>query len=248
MEQWKLVKEQDSKLGNIKKFGAVGCSHTSRDYGEPWPVHLSRLINAEPIIASSNGAGNYMMIDKVRSLCEQDADMMIVQLTQPTRITLGMSSYDQGGPHTDHNDKLCDGHYHNGVGYYTWGLQNEKYFKQLDYNLKIDKFWVNEVMSSNWLNLNNCHNILTSKYICDHYNIPIIFFSWFEDFHKLMPSRYDELIKTVSLIPGCVMDYVKTAQIQSLPDGHYGTESQKKIVEDWLFGRLQPMFEGFSDA
>lgn len=235
-------------MGHLKKFGAVGCSHTSRGYGEPWPIHLSRLINAEPIIASSSGAGNYMMIDKVKSLCNQDIDIIIVQLTQPTRVTLGMSSYDQGGPHTDHNDELCDGHYHNGVGYYTWGLQNEKYFRQLDYNLKIDKFWVNEIMTSNWMRLHVGHNILTVKHICEYYNIPVVFFSWFEDFYNVIPSHYHELITTANLIPGCVMDHVKSEQIPSLPDGHYGTDAQKRIVEDWLFERLQPMFERFTNA
>jgi len=222
-----------------KILGAVGCSHTSTDYGNSWPIYLGKQIGYSPIIASSNGAGNGMFIDKVKSLCEKSCDLIIVQLTEPTRISLGMKSYDQGSPHSKYNAEMCDGQYHNGTGYYTWSTRNDEYFKKnLSYNTQVDQIWVNEVMDSAWIRLYTAQNIVAMTSICNWHSIPVIFFSWFVDVKTLIPKEYYQMIKSL-VIPGCAMDVIKSNAVPALPDNHYGSDGHKTIVDQWLSRQIQ---------
>ena len=222
------------------RFGAVGCSHTSRGYGEPWPVHLGKEIGATPIIASSNGAGNSMFIEKVRKMSTDDIDLMIVQITEPTRITTGLAQFQDQSHTSRFNDEYNDGGKFEGIGYYTWNsFSNDPLFKDLGYDTKIDKFWQREIMTSRWCYVNTVHSMLAMQYICESKSIPIIFFSWFLPFEQIIPKQYEWLYSKMNLISDCAETFMRKNQIKSLPDNHYGSEAHYTLVTKWLCRQIK---------
>jgi hypothetical protein len=77
-------------MGKIKKLATIGCSHSSYFAGQPWPVFLKEELECELIIANSPGAGNEMNLEKVKFLVDQNPDLLIIQLTDPIRFTVGL--------------------------------------------------------------------------------------------------------------------------------------------------------------
>ena len=222
------------------KFGAVGCSHTSVAYGDSWPIHLAKEIDATPLIASSSGAGNSMFIEKVRKLSEQELKLIVVQVTEPTRITTGLAHYEDGSHTSKFNDEYNDGGKFENIGYYTWNsFSNDPLFKDLGYDTKIDKFWQREVINSNWCYINTVHSILCMKYICESKNIPVIFFSWFMPFEEIIPEQYKWMYQKINLIPGCAENFLVMNKIKSLPDNHYGTDAHQTLVTEWLSRQIK---------
>jgi len=222
------------------KFGAVGCSHTSKGYGDSWPIHLGNMMNGQPLIASSSGAGNSMFIEKVRKLCDHDISLMVVQITEPTRVTTGMAQFEKKSHTSDYNDEFNDGGHFDGVGYYTWNsFANEPLFARLGYTTKIDEFWRKEVMTSDWCYYNTVHAMLAIESICQKKGVPVIFFSWFLPFDEIIPKQYDWINKQFNLVKDCALNFLKLHDIKSLPDNHYGSEAHSFLVKQWLYRQIQ---------
>lgn len=217
------------------KFGAIGCSHTSQGYGEPWPIHLGKTLEMEPIIASSSGAGNSMFIEKCRRIADTKPDLIVVQITEPTRITTGLASFDLSSHTSDYNNELNDGGHFENTGYYTWNtFSNDPLFSKLGHKTKIDDFWRKEVSTSNWCYLNTVHSMLAMQYVCDNKKIPVIFFSWFLPFENFIPTKYNWLNDSMNLVKGCANQFFKDNKIKSLPDNHYGSDAHRQLVDGWL--------------
>ena len=222
------------------RFGAVGCSHTSLSYGDSWPIHLGKEIKATPSIASSSGAGNSMFIEKVRNLSDQDVQLMVVQVTEPTRITTGLTHFEDQSQTSEFNDEYNDGGKFEDIGYYTWNsFSNDPLFKDLGYDTKIDKFWQREIITSKWCYVNTVHSMLAMQYICESKKIPIIFFSWFLPFDQIIPEQYNWMYTKMKLIPGCAETFMTMNNIRPLPDNHYGSIAHQKFTTEWLSRQIK---------
>lgn len=223
----------------MKKFGAIGCSHTSINWGDSWPIHLGRKIDHKPVFAYSQGAGNSMFVEKTRKLLETNIKFLVIQLTEPSRITTGFRQWDKGSENYDINDPMNDGCYFENLGYYTWNnFNNEQLFKKLGYDTRIDKLWQKEISSSDWCYLNTVHSILSIQYLCESKNIPVIFYSWFLPFDKIIPHQYNWLYEKANLLPNFAKNYLDQQKITPLSDGHYGSEAHKSLVDGWLYRHI----------
>ena len=127
---------------NIATFG---CSNSSTLLGESWPDFVSKKYNSNLIRAASCGAGNSFFIEKLHHVLKnQTPDYVVIQLTESSRIVLGMASKE---PSIVTNE-LCDSHIFKDIACYTWNcINNETNFKkELGLTVNIDKLWCTEVV------------------------------------------------------------------------------------------------------
>jgi hypothetical protein len=84
--------------------------------------------------------------------------------------------------------------------------------------------------------------MMSMKYLCDFYNVKLIFFSWFIDLVKLSKEiGIDKIIGDMNLIPGCVTDYVSENGILPIPgDSHFDSDSHEKIFRGYLHPHIFP--------
>lgn len=225
----------------MKNLLTLGCSHSSINWGKSWPDYISANMNMNLIRASSCGAGNGFFIEKLNLIIQtHDIDLVIVQLTEPTRVVLGFSSFEN--LHTD-----SDGYNHpntlHDLGCYTWNSHDNETNLEKLHNSKciIDDLWFKEISISNWINYKVCEDICTMKFICDSHNIPVIFWSWFVPFENLFVKNYNWLKCKINWIPNCAQNFLKTNDIDSDPNlgGHYGEQVHSFLVKEWLLNKIK---------
>ena len=226
------------------KIGVTGCSHSSLNYGgQPWWYHMGETLNSEIINSSSRGGSNEINIEKVKSILDNnpDLDLFVVQLTHPARITIGASMIksDERGLHSPTDI--------NGVKYFTFTtVRNNKSFegefsKWYDTEKVLDFIYQQPLISRYNLEFKILHTILLIHHICESYGKKVIFFSWYEDIHKLAEkSGYLELIKKIRILYGTVTDFINENNVPPIPgDSHFGNESQKIIFDDFIYPQLK---------
>ena len=226
------------------KIGVTGCSHSSKNYGEqPWWFHMGEKYGAEIISSSSRGGSNEFNIEKVKHILDThpDLDFFVIQLTHPARTVVGatmIKSFERG-LHSPTNV--------NGYDYFNFTTMKNKpafeseFGKRYDADKVLDFVYEQSITSRYNLELKIFHTILTINTICEGYGKKAIFFSWFEDIHKLSEkSGYLELIKKIRILYGTVDEFVRENNIPSLPkDSHFGNESQKIIFEEFIYPQLK---------
>ena len=74
------------------KIGFAGCSHSTITYGLPWSTHMKNDLLCETVDVSTSGASNEMFIEKVKKILEieNNIDFFIIQLTDPSRMMMGL--------------------------------------------------------------------------------------------------------------------------------------------------------------
>ena len=156
----------------------VGCSHSHTGWGKSWPDFLSTSLNKNLIRASSPGAGNSFFIEKINhAIQHNDIDLVVVQLTEPSRVVTGFSFYEN----KNYPDFYNDPNKINDLACYTWNVcDNEKNFRSmLNKNTSIDHIWISNVSLSKWTAYKVMQDIALIQYICFKFNIPVVFWSWF---------------------------------------------------------------------
>jgi hypothetical protein len=225
----------------MKTLLALGCSNTSDSWGKSWPDLLSEKLNYNLIRASSNGAGSSFFIEKLNFILQNDqVDYVVVQLSEPSRIVLGMKSFE------NNNKSYTDGCSFNGIGCYTWNAweNDNNILKITKEKHQLDKFWLREVSISKWVNYKICQDICVMQYICDSFNKPVVFFSWFVNFDKLFVPEYMWLKTKINYISGHAVNFFETNNISPDPkrDYHYNSEANKLMVEDWILPNIKGYF------
>ena len=226
------------------KIGVTGCSHSSKNYGgQPWWFHMGEKYDAEIVSSSSRGGSNEFNIEKVKHILDthSDLDFFVVQLTHPARTMVGatmIKSFERGL----HSPTNINGHdYFNFTTMRNKPAFESEFGDRYDADKILDFIYEQSVISTYNLELKIFHTILTINTICEGYGKKAIFFSWYEDIHKLAEkSGYLELVKKICILYGTVDEFVKENNIPSLPkDSHFGNESQKIIFEEFIYPQLK---------
>lgn len=245
-------------MSKIKKLATIGCSHSSYFAGKPWPVFLKEELQCELVIANSAGGGNEMNLEKVKFLVDQNPDLLVIQLTDPARFTLGLYhqkdlrsgnvSFVTPEQLTDPN-YLVGSHHYNGQLYYTFNTQaNDDNLRRLTGNddIAVDHFIINQVILSNYnLYYKVLHTMSAMAFIAEKKNVPVVFFSWSVDIHKIIKDNgYSDTFKDLKIIPGYIEEFVASRNLKPVPfgmpgDGHHGPENQKIICNDYVLPYLK---------
>jgi hypothetical protein len=226
-------------------IGTAGCSNSSYGWGNPWHFYMGKEYNCNIVSSSSSGAGNEMNFEKIRYILENNRlDLFVCQLTEPIRIVIGIEEGRIVNPDLI-SDNLHSNHCFQKKYYYTINAhRNNGNLKRLfnkDYD--IDRFIIDNSITSDYnTKIKIFHTMMSMKYLCDFYNVKLIFFSWFIDLVKLSKEiGFDKIISGMNLIPGCVTDYVSENGIPSIPgDSHFDSESHEKIFKGYLNPYILP--------
>lgn len=241
----------------MKKIATCGCSHSSDFAGTSWPIFLQEKLGCELLLSHSVGAGNEMNLEKVKYIVDQAPDLLIVQLTDPNRYTLALAHQ------VDLKTSLCDKiseanstdptyligtHHYNGQLYYTFNTSaNDNNLRVLtgDKNITVDHFFMRQVIVSNH---NLCkkvlHTMATMAFIAEKKKVPLVFFSWSVDIHKIIKDAgYSEIFRDMNIIPGFIEQFVFEHNLKPIPVGmpgvgHHGSENQKLICDNYIFPYL----------
>lgn len=232
------------------KIATFGCSHTSYMAGTPWPIPLAESIGCELIESYSPGSGNEINIAKVNQVLDEcNPNLLIVQLTDPNRLTLGLdyaSAHDKVRFVT--KPKYIGDNHVEDVIYYTFNhtnnidnLQNllgEKFHKD------IDKLIINHIITSEH-NLYHkvVHTMLAMENIARSYNTPIVFFSWSVDMHDIIKKNgYSKATKNLNIIPDYIESFVSRRKLKPVSEGfalgHHGSENHKIIANEYVLPYL----------
>ena len=221
----------------MKKLFTLGDSHSSTIWGESWPDHLSKSLGYELYRSSSPGAGNSYYIEKLNyGLKEFQPDLVVVQLTEPSRIVLGMrgktNTEDYNNP-TEFKDLKC----------YTWNASdNQTNIKNLTgHQVNIDRFWSEYVSTSKWVDYKVCQDILTLSSLCKEHNTKVIFWSWYIPMRSIFLPSYKWLEEKVQWIDGCgsnIMNQYNQPRY-SETDYHYGSVAHQVLTEKWLYPNIK---------
>lgn len=234
----------------MKKFkiATIGCSHSSYFAGIPWPIPLAEKLGGEVKMAYSAGAGNEMNIQKLNHLLnENKLDLVIVQLTDPYRLVLGI---DYKSFNADlYYDDLTGTHNIKDVTYYTFNhtknVDNlEKHLKKSFHN-DVDNLIINHIITSEY-NLYHkvVHTICAMESLARVYNTPIVFFSWCVDMEKLFNENgYSKVLENFNIIPSYVEEFAANNGLRRTPPGHpggghYATEEQVRIANEYVLPYL----------
>lgn len=217
----------------------IGDSHASTIYGKTWPDFVSKELNLNLVRASSPGAGNSFYIEKLHYCIKNyDLDLIIVQLTEPSRIVLG---FDNISNEVYRPDFLNDGSVFNNLKCYTWnGYSNESNLKRLSKkNINIDDLWIEHISTSKWVDYKILQDIALMYFLCKNFNINLIFWSWFMDFEVLFSEEYKWLKNKINYIPGFGYQILEKGNQKPIPgDGHYTDEPHKFLTETWLLPEI----------
>lgn len=217
----------------------LGDSHSSTMCGNSWPDHLSKAWGMNLLRASSPGAGNSFYIEKLHYVLRNyNVDRVVIQLTEPTRIVTGFSEY-ESRPFT--SSVLEDCNKISDLGCYTWNLRdNETNIKNiLNKDTKIDNVWISQVGLSKWVDYKVMQDVMTMQYLCDSFNTPCIFWSWFVPMEQLFIQPYEWLANKITWIGGHGWQWLGENKINPTEDEHhFSSESHYRLVHEWLIPKI----------
>lgn len=230
------------------KIAYAGCSHSTNMYGKSWASHMINDINCDYEEITVSGGSNELLIEKIKVLLDKktDVDCYIVQLTEPSRLTLGLYGNDCEKEHKEkyqfeyNPESLSSERETNNISYYTIrvNMNDEEINKILEKNYKVLDFFKNHVLISDFnMKIKIFHTLLTLKSLFNFYNKKCLFFSWAVDIIELSKEiGYYDIIKTFDIIPGSIMDYSKANNLEKhLVDViHYSTEGHHIFYHEFL--------------
>jgi hypothetical protein len=99
-----------------------GCSHAGYSFTpNPWPVQMSKLLDAELILASSPGAGIDICVDKLAwILNNHKVDHVFFQAPSDLRMCIGVNSVLPSLQGVEGNVSENENHLHNGNQFYSF--------------------------------------------------------------------------------------------------------------------------------
>jgi hypothetical protein len=239
-------------MNTYKKIACVGDSYSSTTWGLSWPDLIASKLNCDFIRASSSGAGNAAYVEKCHDIVKDpDVDLVIVQLTDPARVVLGVKKWEinpiynchrQAPPPTDYYDP-SHSHCYKDIGTYTMNIHNNQQHLESLLEIKVDgvdRFWLAEVAGARFWDYQTLHNMLAIKALCDQHNKKLIFWSWFVTWDELILPGYEWLQNTLTLVPSYGR-YEGESRNLLVTDGHYATAEFTRLVDEWLWPNLKPL-------
>jgi hypothetical protein len=234
-----------------KKLAAVGDSYSTVDYGLSWPDLVAEKLQCKLIRAASAGAGNSFYVEKLHDCVKDpDVDLVIVQLTEPSRAVIGLRAWEEvaQGTRASPYGKAVDpadrnhNHIYKDIGCYTMNVHdNQRWLDPFVGPTGVDRFWLGQGAGTRWWNYQSVHSVLAMKQLCDTHNKKVVFFSWFVSWDEFFVPGYEWLRATLLLGPDSVRQQGITMNLPETSDGHYGTESTQRLFDEYLWLNLQPM-------
>lgn len=237
------------------RIGVAGCSHSGGGYGKPWSHFMARELNCEICDVSASGVGNEMMIEKIKKSFDSpknefNSDFYVFQLTDPSRLVLGLYGNDlekeynkKFGNLLFNKDNINCHRSTNDVSYYTfrYGTNDEELNELINGNYKVNEFIRNHVLISDFnMKIKIFHTIMAINQLFNFYKKKVLFFSWFVDIVELSKQvGYGEIMSKINIIDGCVLDFINKKNLKTLPnDSHYGTEEHEIIYKEFLHNKI----------
>lgn len=234
------------------KIGCVGDSFSTSTWGLSWPDLVAQRLNADFTRACSSGAGNAFYVEKLHDIVKDPAvDLVIIQLTEPSRAVIGLQAWEQQTKHYNHpviGPKHFQDPTHSNVykdiGCYTMNVHGNA--RWLNDWLPIaatdfDAFWLKQVAGTKFWHYQTLHNMLAMKALCDAHNKPVIWFSWFVPWEELFLPGYEWFQNSLQLIPGVGRDIGQSMNLAYTNDGHYATAEYQQLFDHWLWPELKKL-------
>lgn len=215
----------------MKRLLTLGCSNSSELYGKSWPDYLSSSLGYNLFRASSPGAGNSFYLEKLHEgIKEINPDLVVIQLTEPSRIVTGMFEVD-----SSKDFGYTNGNYFKDISNYTWNAHSNEGNLE-GYNISIDEFWSRNVSTSRWVDYKVMQDVFYMYSICKYFGVKVIFWSWFVNFEDLFVDSYEWLKDEILWIDGFATDKMsKFEQPRISPtDSHFGSKPHEILVKKWL--------------
>lgn len=243
------------------KIGVSGCSHSGGAYGKPWHHFASNNLNIDVTNVTSSGTGNEMSVEKIKYVLENtsDLDFFICQITEPTRLDLGIygnnteeeyrlffkNPYDPNSLNSHREFK--------GINYYTFNLNDkndDSLNKIINTKYEVQEFMNNHILISDFnVRIKVFHTLMTIQYLCDLYNKKVLFFSWNVDLKKLAEeSEYSKIIKNMNIIDGNVVNFCDDNNLgkYKVDNIHYNSEGHEKIYNGYIKPGLDNFLEKYN--
>ena len=239
------------------KIGFCGCSHSTSSYGKSWAQFMKEKLDAVTFDLSASGVGNEMNIERLKYLAEKrDIDFYIYQITDPSRLVLGL----YGNDVKEEYEKFYDLEYSsenvnctrnfNGIDYYTFKInENDEFLnKLLKSNYSVQNFLENHVLISDFnMKIKIFHTLMSIQYIFDFYDKKILFFSWGVDILKLAKEvGYSKIMNKLDIVEGCVEDFAQLKNLKKVDVSHYETESHEIIYNEYLEPKLNEFMKKYN--
>ena len=231
------------------KIAFAGCSHSTSMYGKSWANHMIDDLKCDSVDISVSGASNELLIEKLKLVLDtnEDIDFYIIQLTDPSRLTLGVCGNNPKQEHEKKNfsfdynpNNLSNERETNNISYITIKIkQNDGDInKVINKNYKVIDFFENHVLISEFnMKIKVFHTLMTMKSLFDFYNKKYLFFSWAVDLIELSKEvGYHEIIKKINIVPSSILDFVKKNKLENylVDSTHYSTEGHNIIYNKFL--------------
>jgi len=239
-------------MNKYKKIGAIGDSYSSTTWGQSWPDLVAEKMQCEFVRAASPGAGNAFYIEKCHDMVKDpDMDLVIVQLTESSRVVLGFRTWEinptynwpnWAPPPTDYHDPNHS-HCYKDIGCYTMNVTNNRRWLEPLLNTSVeqmDKIWMQQVAGAKFWEYQMLHHMLSLKALCDAHNKKLIFWSWFVDWDDIFLPGYEWFRDSLSLVPGTGKAEGEKRQLP-VTDGHYATNEFRILVDEWLWPNLKTL-------
>lgn len=228
------------------KIGFVGCSHSTNCYGLSWPIHMKNDLLCETVDVSTSGASNEMFIEKVKKTLEieNNIDFFIIQLTDPSRMMLGLCGNNPQEEYEINNNPYQQSNINcyrqtNGISYYNLLINGGTDINKLlntNFSLDVLHFLQEHVIISDYnMKIKIFHTLMTYKSLFDYFGKKVLFFSWNVDIKQLANENgYGEIIREFDIIDGYVTNFTKYKKLTPFDSTHYNTESHKIIYDEFL--------------
>ena len=223
----------------MTEIGVIGCSHSSYDYGNPWHYYIPKKYGNMFIdYVCTSGSGNEYNIEKIKHKLDANPKIKtyIIQLTEPSRLDIGMDNMDYVYDDLVYRSLPEIPHITLRMNTFDDDLSN-----YISKKYEINEFFKNHVLGSNYnLNYKIFHTIMSITQLCKFYDVEPIFFSWFVDLKKIAKEiRYTNIIEKINILDGCVLDFIEENKIKPLKNLHYDSESHEKIFEEYIYPQLK---------
>lgn len=231
------------------KIAFAGCSHSTNMYGKSWATHMIEDYNCDFVEISVSGGSNELLIEKIKVVLDKnpDVDCYIMQLTDPSRLTLGLygnnpkQEHHMRGYNFEYNpESLSSDRETNNISYITIKINenNDNINKLINKNYNIMNFFENHILISDYnMKLKIFHTLMTLNSLFNFYGKKCLFFSWAVDVVELSKEMgYLEIIKNLNIVPGCIMTYAKENNLEKykVDSTHYSSDAHYMFYNDFL--------------
>lgn len=231
----------------------AGCSNSSYVFGKPWSFYLKNHFHIDDehfldLHAAGAGVSNY--VDRVmRELPCRTGSLVIVQITDTRRLSLGLSILD-GDTNTSPT-----GVSFKGVGNYSWAYTGEQNWGNFSRNLngcissyeletlnitpETCDFISKQIVMSDYTPRYSLMSLFALKAACDMTDSTLLLFPWFQDWNGLWSGAPDYPSKKFNYIEQGADEFLRNKGFNYVEPnhkkgGHYDSDAHETLCYEYL--------------